>query len=107
MSNFERYAYRVIWSDQDKEYVALCAEFPSLSFLAETQIAALEGIIQTVEAVVEDMKASGETVPTPISSKEYSGKFQVRIPPEQHRSLALQAAEQGVSINRLVSAKLA
>jgi len=37
---------------------------------------------------------------------EYSGKFQVR-PPEQHRNLAIQAAEQGVSINRLVSAKLA
>ena len=107
MSDFERFAYRVIWSEQDEEYVALCAEFPSLSFLAESQMAALEGMIKTVEDVVEDMKASGETVPAPISSKEYSGKFQVRIPPEQHRNLALQAAEQGVSINRLVSAKLA
>ncbi|MDO8442067.1 MAG: toxin-antitoxin system HicB family antitoxin, partial [Polaromonas sp.] len=30
-----------------------------------------------------------------------------RIPPLLHRSLALQAAEQGVSLNRLASAKLA
>lgn len=35
------------------------------------------------------------------------GEFRVRIPPEVHRSLAIQAAEQGVSLNRLASAKLA
>ena len=47
-----------------------------------------------------------EPVPDPISKREYSGKFMVRIPPEQHRELAIQAAEQGVSLNRLVSSKL-
>ncbi len=31
----------------------------------------------------------------------------VRVPPEVHRSLAIRAAEQGVSMNRLVSARLA
>jgi len=31
----------------------------------------------------------------------------VRIPPELHRQLAIQAAEQGVSLNRPASAKLA
>jgi predicted HicB family RNase H-like nuclease len=31
----------------------------------------------------------------------------VRVPPDVHRALALKAAEQGVSLNRLVSAKLA
>jgi hypothetical protein len=27
----DRYTYRVTWSDEDKEYIGLCAEFPSLS----------------------------------------------------------------------------
>jgi len=36
-----------------------------------------------------------------------SGEFRVRIPPLVHRNLALMAAEQGVSLNRLASAKLA
>jgi predicted HicB family RNase H-like nuclease len=31
----------------------------------------------------------------------------VRIPQSLHRSLALEAAEQGISLNRLASAKLA
>ena len=52
------------------------------------------------------MEENGETVPLPLATKTYSGKFQVRIPPEQHRNLAIEAAEQGVSINRLVAAKL-
>jgi len=50
---------------------------------------------------------SGKTFPTPISGLSFSGKFMVRVPPDVHRALALKAAEQGVSLNRLVSAKLA
>jgi predicted HicB family RNase H-like nuclease len=41
-----------------------------------------------------------------LAVKRYSGAFRVRIPPDVHRSLAVQAAEQGVSLNRLASAKL-
>lgn len=40
-------------------------------------------------------------------SIKYSGKFQVRITPERHRMLAIQAAEQNVSLNRYISDKLA
>jgi predicted HicB family RNase H-like nuclease len=52
------------------------------------------------------MKASGEPIPAPLAEKHYSGAFRVRIPPQLHRSLALEAAEQGISLNRLASAKL-
>ncbi len=31
--NSKQYAYRVIWSEEDQEFVGLCAEFPSLSWL--------------------------------------------------------------------------
>lgn len=57
--------------------------------------------------VIEDLRASGESAPTPLSEKHYSGEFRVRIPPQVHRALAIEAAEQGVSLNRLASAKLA
>ena len=42
------YTYKVIWSEEDGEYVGLCAEFPSLSWLADTQKAALQGIRDVV-----------------------------------------------------------
>ena len=105
--NIDHYTYRVTWSAADGEHVAQCAEFPSLSWLAATPEAALKGIRQVVSDVVTDMKISGEAIPAPLAEKHYSGEFRVRIPPEVHRALAMQAAEQGVSLNRLASAKLA
>ena len=105
-SEIDRYTYRVTWSQEDDQCVGLCAEFPSLSWLAATPEKALRGIRKVVADVVSDMKASGEDVPDPLSSKRYSGKFMVRVPPEVHRQLALEAAEEDVSLNRLVSAKL-
>lgn len=102
----DHYTYRVTWSDEDNEYIGLCAEFPSLSWLAKTQEAALKGIRDVAADVIKDMKENGEEVPQPLAHKKYSGKFMVRVPPELHRSLAIQAAESGVSINRLVSTRL-
>ena len=103
----DHYTYRVTWSSEDGEHVGLCAEFPSLSWLAVSPEAALKGIRQVVSEVVADMEASGETIPAALAEKHYSGEFRVRIPPLVHRNLALMAAEQGVSLNRLASAKLA
>lgn len=103
----DRFTYRVTWSDDDKEYVGLCTEFPSLSWLALTQEEALRGIRKIVADSVKDMKRNGEEIPEPLSKKQYSGKFMVRVPPDVHRELAIKAAESGISLNRLASTKLA
>jgi predicted HicB family RNase H-like nuclease len=102
----DRYTYRVTWSEEDEEYVGLCVEYPSLSWLAPTPQEALKGIRQVVADVVADMEANDEPVPGPLALRHYSGKFTVRIPPDLHRRLALEAAESGISLNRLASAKL-
>jgi predicted HicB family RNase H-like nuclease len=102
----DRCTYRVTWSGDDSEYVGLCAEFPSLSWLASTPEAALKGIRGVVGEVVADMDASREPRPKSLATKQYSGKFVVRVPPALHRRLALEAAEAGVSLNRLASARL-
>jgi len=103
----DHYTYRVTWSQEDAEYVGLCVELPSLSWLAKTPEKALSGIRKVSAEAVADMHANGEPVPEPLAEKHYSGEFRVRIPPHVHRSLAMEAAEQGVSLNRLASAKLA
>ena len=102
----DHYTYRVTWSEDDKEYVGLCAEFPSLSWLAASQEAALKGVRSAVADTVADMRKTREPIPEPLAGKRYSGRFMVRIPPDVHRNLTLKAAEQGVSLNRLASAKL-
>ncbi len=37
----EHYTYRVSWSDEDNEYVGICAEFQRLSWLLKTTEEAL------------------------------------------------------------------
>ena len=107
MANFlDRYTYRVTWSDEDQEFVGLCAEFPSLCWLEQTPEKALAGMRKLVKETLEDMQVRCEAIPQPIALKTYSGKFMVRVPPETHRSLALQALESGVSLNRLVASRL-
>jgi hypothetical protein len=100
------YTYRVMWSVEDNEYVGLCAEFPSLSWLGPDQISVLNGIREVVYEVIEDMRSNGEIVPEPLTLRKFSGHFTVRIPPELHRELAIEATEAGISLNRLASDKL-
>jgi predicted HicB family RNase H-like nuclease len=102
----DRYTCRVTWSEEDDEYVGLCAEFASLSWLARTSDEALTGIRSVVAETAVDMQHSGERLPEPLATRHFSGRFMVRIPPDKHRRLALEAAEAGVSLNRLAIAKL-
>ena len=98
----EKYTYRVIWSEEDQEFVGLCAEFPSLSWLEEEQDAALHGIVRLVSDTLKDMEA----IPEPLSLRKFSGNFVVRTTPEMHRQLAILSAEAGVSLNRYVNSRL-
>lgn len=103
----DHYTYRVSWSPEDREYVATVIEFRSLSWLAPDPAAALLGLRDLVAQVVDELETSGQPVPEPLAEREFSGEFRLRIPPALHRALAMEAAEQGVSLNRLVSAKVA
>jgi predicted HicB family RNase H-like nuclease len=103
---YDRYTYRLTWSEEDQEHVGLCAEFPSLSWLDKTPEKALVGIRKLIKDSLRDMSKNEEDAPEPIAIKKYSGKFMVRVPPETHRMLSIQAAESGVSLNRLISSKL-
>ncbi len=106
MKTSDHYTYRVSWSDEDREYVATCAEFPSLSWLDDSPEGALTGIREVVAQCVEDMDQADESVPEPLATQSFSGRFIVRVPPQLHRQLTILAAESGVSLNRLVSHKL-
>ncbi|WP_305786849.1 type II toxin-antitoxin system HicB family antitoxin [Symbioplanes lichenis] len=106
-SDVSHYSYRVSWSAEDGEYVATCAEFPSLSWLAESQVEALEGMLVLVRDVVADLVGQGEQVPQPLAERSYSGKFNVRVGESLHRELAIRAAEDGMSLNQYILRKLA
>jgi predicted HicB family RNase H-like nuclease len=106
MIDVTRYTYRVTWSVEDNEYVASCLELPSLSWLADTQEDALSGLRDLVAEVVQDLTNTGEPVPEPLSSRPYSGKFNLRVGEQLHRRLALEAAAEHLSLNQYVIRRL-
>ena len=105
--DINKYTYQVSWSEEDQEFVATVAEFPSLSWLDADRQQAERGLLELVAEVAEDMEASGEAVPAPLGSRSYSGKFNVRRSPWLHRRLAIVAKTEGISLNALVNQKLA
>jgi predicted RNase H-like HicB family nuclease len=66
----DHYSYRISWSEEDNEYIGLCAEFPSLSWLTSEQEEAFQGIRQLVAGVVADLRAKGEPIPEPLADEK-------------------------------------
>jgi predicted HicB family RNase H-like nuclease len=100
------YTYRVTWSADDGEFLATCAEFPSLSWLASSQLEALRGLEDLLQEVVADLAEQGEEVPEPFAERSYSGRFNLRVGERLHRELAIHAAQDGVSLNQYILRKL-
>jgi predicted HicB family RNase H-like nuclease len=105
-SGVNRYAYRVEWSPDEQAYVGSCIEVPSLKRAAPTAEQTIADLAGAVDQYVQDVQACGEEAPTPLSERSYSGTFVVRTFPELHGRLAIEAAEQRVSMNQWVVQKL-
>lgn len=87
-------------------FLATCAEFPSLSWLASSQIGALQGLEDLLRDVITDMDEQGEQIPQPFAERTYSGRFNLRVGQSLHRELAIHAAEDGMSLNQYVLRRL-
>ena len=102
----DHYTYRITWSPEDGEHLGLCAEFPSLSWLASTPSDALSGIQELVSSVLADMQVNGESHRSPwriVPTVEGSCAATARNTPRPRD----QGFGSSVSLNRLVSARLA
>jgi hypothetical protein len=69
----EKYTYRVVWSEDDRQYVGVCSEFPSLSHLAGSHDDALDGIIGLVRDALADMVRSRREPPVPSAVRLAGG----------------------------------
>ena len=47
--------YKIVWSESDQEYAALCDTYPSLSWLDRDPVLALVGLIDLIEECEEDI----------------------------------------------------
>lgn len=96
-----------LYLDDERDWVAHLVELPNVSAHGSSAEEALQELYTAWEMIKEDYEADGEKIPVAPSRKEYSGCFNVRIDKRVHRALAIEAAKAGISLNALVSAKLA
>lgn len=97
-----KYGFRILWSDEDKGYVATSPEFPGLSAFGETEEEALAEAKVARQLFIEDMQASGEELPAPQTVHEYSGQTRLRLSKTVHRLAAEMAASEGISLNQFI-----
>ena len=93
--------------DEDDQWLAHFVELPSVSAFGDTPEEALTELKTAWELLKECYLEDGEAIPVAPGNKNYSGKFNVRIDKRVHRSLAVEVAQAGISLNALVAQKLA
>ncbi len=96
-----------LFLDETGDWVAHFLELPNVSAFGASPEEALHELKEAWEGMKESYRKHGEAIPVAPARREYSGQFNVRIDKRVHRALSMEAASAGVSLNALVSQKLA
>lgn len=102
-----QYPKFVEWSDEDGCFVGRCPLLFAGGVHGREEAEVYRELCETAEEWVEILHKDGTPLPTPKRSREYSGKFMVRIDPAIHQRLALKAVTTGESLNQLAARALA
>ncbi len=97
-----RYSVRVMWSDEDKSFVAVCPELNGVSALGSTLEEAITELNVAMELALDAYKEEGWPLPEPDLIQPFSGQFRLRVPKSLHRWLSEQAEIEHVSLNSFV-----
>lgn len=88
-------------------YFIQIKDLPGCLSQGETIEEALENIEEARQLWIESMYEDGNEVPLPGSAeKQYSGKFNIRMPKSLHRKLDEMAEQEGVSLNHYLVSTL-
>jgi len=105
------YSRQVYFDPDDREYVALCTEFPHLSAFGDTPEEALADLDVVLAGAIEVHRDEGWPIPEPAAPPPVeplpSGRFLARVPKSLHARLTSEAKKEGVSLNTLVITLLA
>lgn len=101
--------HKIIYPITDESgsyFVATVLEFDGCKTTGDTEEEALVNINEAFEVWIETKLEAGYPIPKPLDTDNYSGKFVLRLPKSLHAKLAIQAEEEGVSLNQYALYKL-
>jgi len=91
----------------EKYWIAEVTELPGCKSHGSTIEEAIKSVEEAKKDWILDSLEAGEEVPTPVERDRYSGKMLVRMSRSLHRSLALIAEVEKLSLNQLIVTMLA
>lgn len=93
-----RYAKFVEWSDEDQCFIGRCPELMLGGVHGGDEARVYAELCRVVEEWVALLDRD-DALPEPLTTKEFSGKFVLRVEPALHRRLAAKALAAGESLN--------
>jgi len=81
-------------------YFATVREFDGCMSHGDTYAEAFENIQDAMKGWIVAKLENGFSVPDPIDDNQYSGKFVLRLPKSLHARLAMEAEQEGISLNQ-------
>lgn len=104
-NGFDPHAYNITVRKMVHEGEALfearVKELSDVCEYSETNAEAYDLAIDTIETAAEMYAEAGRTFPAPtVPQDEFSGRVTLRLPKGLHRTLALEAEDEGASLNQ-------
>jgi len=100
------YLINILWSDEDRCYIAEVPELDGCMTHGKTPTQAAQKAQDAIASWIQIAKKLKHPIPEPTTKRKVSGKFNVRLPKQLHKSLVIKAAQEGVSLNQLVTSFL-
>ena len=86
--------------DSGSYYFATVRELDGCMSHGSTYEEAFANVQEAMKGWIETKLDNGFPVPAPIDDTQYSGRFVLRLPKSLHARLAMEARQEGVSLNQ-------
>lgn len=99
------YIVHNISEDGEPAYKAVIPAFSAIVYggsLVEIE----NGVRFSIESEIAERKKNKQSIPSPDRQVRFSGKLLIRIAPNIHERLALEAKSKGKSLNKYIAEKL-
>jgi predicted RNase H-like HicB family nuclease len=100
------YLIQPVTDESGSYYYGRILELDGCQSTGETFEEAYNSLLEAMEGWLEVKIEYGDPIPKPLKDDNYSGKFVIRIPKSLHRKLAIEAEQEGVSLNQYAMYKL-
>ncbi|MDA0352178.1 MAG: toxin-antitoxin system HicB family antitoxin [Chloroflexi bacterium] len=101
------YAFVLVHDADGGAWTVTVLEFPGVISEGDAPHEALANGREALEQMIDFLLEQGRPIPEPFQTREFSGRTELRLNPETHRRAVMLAANEGVSLNRWLSAAVA